>query len=743
MIEKTSDTRILEGDYGDQTLFNILYQLRVRNPEQDELMLISGGPINDRSKTSMIPVLGDLRVVFKQPAGELRTTHPDPLNGNIDLSKKNPLILEVQQRFSNQWSTRSIESHHSLELALSSMRKMETRAPSEPRTGLSPGGFAGILGYDLGQWTTGPRLSNPPPPGEILGVMWKTNGWIIHHRDTRSISLSGLENISSADIERWANLDYGPVESIEQSSPVSIESRSEHEFKTREIIQAIKHGHVYQVNYGRRWEAPLENDPWSVFSKLNRTNPAPYSSWMRSPSLKWSVVSASPEQLLRIRDGIISTSPIKGTTPRGKDPAEDSARINLLIKSKKDLAEHMMLVDLERHDLSSVCEPGSVIWSDFRIESHPNVHHLVSTVEGLVAHGSELPAAISSLFPGGSITGCPKTMSMSIIDHLEGTPRGAWTGSVGHINLTTGIADLSILIRTLDVRLKDRINIGSVMAGGGIVHDSIPSVEVEEAEWKADAITRATWGAPAFKDDLSPPTAEMGGRPLPMTSSNDKGTNFTPLQKTPKIILVDNLDSFTFNIRDAMVTLGSQVEVVEGRPASSTEDPNSWLERIISEYTPDGIVIGPGPSRPETSERTMLIASNALSDMLRIGGRPIPVLGICLGHQALCLADGSRLEPSPEGPVHGSPSRIEHRGTGLFENSDETCFMMRYNSLAVVSDGRTMMPNAWESGTRLVMGVEHPTLPIHGVQFHPESAGSRGGSKILYKFLETCIQPQC
>ena len=743
MIEKTSDTRILEGDYGDQTLFNILYQLRVRNPEQDELMLISGGPINDRSKTSMIPVLGDLRVVFKQPADELRTTYPDPLNGNIDLSKKNPLILEVQQRFSNQWSTRSIESHHSLELALSSMRKMETRAPSEPRTGLSPGGFAGILGYDLGQWTTGPRLSNPPPPGEILGVMWKTNGWIIHHRDTRSISLSGLENISSADIERWANLDYGSVESIEQSSPVSIESRSEHEFKTREIIQAIKHGHVYQVNYGRRWEAPLENDPWSVFSKLNRTNPAPYSSWMRSPSLKWSVVSASPEQLLRIRDGIISTSPIKGTTPRGKDPAEDSARINLLIKSKKDLAEHMMLVDLERHDLSSVCEPGSVIWSDFRIESHPNVHHLVSTVEGLVAHGSELPAAISSLFPGGSITGCPKTMSMSIIDHLEGTPRGAWTGSVGHINFTTGIADLSILIRTLDVRLKDSINIGSVMAGGGIVHDSIPSVEVEEAEWKADAITRATWGAPAFKDDLSPPTAEMGGRPLPMTSSNDKGTNFTPLQKTPKIILVDNLDSFTFNIRDAMVTLGSQVEVVEGRPASSTEDPNSWLKRIISEYTPDGIVIGPGPSRPEASERTMLIASNALSDMLRIGGRPIPVLGICLGHQALCLADGSRLEPSPEGPVHGSPSRIEHRGTGLFENSDETCLMMRYNSLAVVSDGRTMMPNAWESGTRLVMGVEHPTLPIHGVQFHPESAGSRGGSKILYKFLETCIQPQC
>tara|TARA_B100001113_G_scaffold44751_2_gene31597 strand:- start:723 stop:2954 length:2232 start_codon:yes stop_codon:yes gene_type:complete len=743
MIETISDIRVLEGDYDDQTLFNIQCQLRIRNPQQDELMLISGGPINVRSKTSMIPMLGDTRVVFRQPKNESQATHQDPLEGIIDLSKNPPLTLEIQQRISGQWSIKNIESHHSLEQALSSMKKLETPAPCEPKTGLSSGGFVGILGYDLGQWTTGPRLSNPPPSGEILGVMWKTTGWIIHHRETNSISLVGITNISSTDIRRWACIDHSSVELTESAPPVSIETRTEHEIKTEEIIQAIKHGHVYQVNYGRRWEAPFENDPWSVFSRLNKANPAPYSSWMRSPSLKWSVVSASPEQLLKVRDGKISTSPIKGTSPRGEDSAEDAAKLESLIRSKKDLAEHMMLVDLERHDLSSVCEPGSVFWSNFRVESHPNVHHLVSTVEGLVAKESELSDAISSMFPGGSITGCPKTMSMSIIDHLEGSPRGAWTGSIGHINSTTGIADLNILIRTLDVRNKHSKNIGSVMAGGGIVHDSIPAVEVEEAEWKADAITRATWGAPAYKDDLSPPTAEMGGLTLPMPSSNDMIANFAPLPKTPKIVLVDNLDSFTFNIRDAMAALGSQVEVVEGRPASSAEDPQTWLKRILSEHAPDGIVIGPGPSRPEASERTMLIASNALTDNLNIGNRRVPVLGICLGHQALCLADGSRLEPSSEGPVHGSPSRIENSGTGLFENSDKTCTMMRYNSLTVVSEGRSMRPNAWESGTNLVMGVEHPSLPIHGVQFHPESAGSWGGSKIFYKFLETCTRPQC
>ena len=161
MTETTPDTRMLEGDYDDQALFNILCQLRLRNPQQDELMLTSGGPINDRSKTSMIPMLGDLRVIFKQPKYESQATHQDPLNGNIDLSTNPPLTLEVQQRKSDQWSTKSIESHHSLEQALSSMRKMETLAPSEPRTGLSPGGSRG---YSATTSASGLRAPDFPIP---------------------------------------------------------------------------------------------------------------------------------------------------------------------------------------------------------------------------------------------------------------------------------------------------------------------------------------------------------------------------------------------------------------------------------------------------------------------------------------------------------------------------------------------------------------------------------------------------
>ena len=126
----------------------------------------------------------------------------------------------------------------------------------------------------------------------------------------------------------------------------------------------------------------------------------------------------------------------------------------------------MMLVDLERHDLSSVCIPGSVKWAEFRIESHPNVHHLVSEVSGELKPSCCVTSAISSLFPGGSITGCPKVMSMAIINHLERMPRGAWTGSIGHIHKLNNLVELNILIRTLEVHEKAGVRTGRVMAGG-------------------------------------------------------------------------------------------------------------------------------------------------------------------------------------------------------------------------------------------------------------------------------------
>ena len=209
-------------------------------------------------------------------------------------------------------------------------------------------------------------------------------------------------------------------------------------------------GHLYQVNYGRLWKGEMEGTPWESFLRMTQTNPAPFASWMHVADHGWSVASASPERLIKIEDGTVSTRPIKGTRARGSSEEEDLALRIEMASSTKEMAEHLMLVDLERHDLSIVCKDGTVQWSDCRIEALANVQHLVSGVEGELCDSSNVGMALSSLFPGGSITGCPKLVTMAAIDELEEAPRSAWTGSIGHINFSAGQADWNILIRTME-----------------------------------------------------------------------------------------------------------------------------------------------------------------------------------------------------------------------------------------------------------------------------------------------------
>ncbi|DAC64860.1 TPA: aminodeoxychorismate synthase, component I, partial [Candidatus Thalassarchaeaceae archaeon] len=181
-----------------------------------------------------------------------------------------------------------------------------------------------------------------------------------------------------------------------------------------------------------------------------------------------------------------------------------------LATSAKEMAEHLMLVDLERHDLSSVCEPGSVHWTDCRIEALANVQHLVSGVGGQLSSETSAGEALSALFPGGSITGCPKIVTMAAIDELEKAPRSAWTGSIGHLNQSAGQADWNILIRTMEARSGPDNWHATVQAGGGVVIDSSPADEVEEARWKAAAVTEATWGFRTGFSSEELPEREVG-----------------------------------------------------------------------------------------------------------------------------------------------------------------------------------------------------------------------------------------
>ena len=179
--------------------------------------------------------------------------------------------------------------------------------------------------------------------------------------------------------------------------------------------------------------------------------------------------------------------------------------------------------------------------------------------------------------------------------------------------------------------------------------------------------------------------------------------------------------------------------IVEGRPAdeiNTIDQVDTWLKI----HQPTHIVIGPGPSRPEVSPISMEIAYRALRNKLQISETPIPLLGWCLGHQAIGLAAGWNLVESPLGAIHGVPSRITHDGSGIFQNASENVVMMRYNSLVLEATNEDIKANSWDESGSLIMGLSHPHLPIEGVQFHPESVGSPDGLALLKTFLMSSTQ---
>lgn len=255
----------------------------------------------------------------------------------------------------------------------------------------------------------------------------------------------------------------------------------------RRAKQYIAAGDVYQANLSRGWSASLDErvDADQIYASLSRSNPAPFAGivcWNDA-----TLISSSPERLLKIRDGIISTRPIAGTRPRSDDQDIDDSLSAELLSHPKELAEHVMLIDLERNDLGRVCVAGSVEVDEMMVlESYAHVHHIVSNVRGNLREDVTPGEAIRAVFPGGTITGCPKVRCMEIIQELECGPRGAYTGSFGYLN-RDGSLDLNILIRTMVMRGNEI----SFRAGSGIVADSEPDAELGETRAKAEGMLRA------------------------------------------------------------------------------------------------------------------------------------------------------------------------------------------------------------------------------------------------------------
>ncbi len=350
------------------------------------------------------------------------------------------------------------------------------------------GGWFLFLGYELASEVE-PSLRLPPSPLPVVALAWRMRAALLHdHESGESVVLAEPAAASIADRLRSDLQDIGRAATPALVGPVTVVSEDDPERYLEACRAALAHiaaGDVYQANLARTWRAPIPDGttPAALYARLRAANPGAFSGIAQLDDV--AILSSSPERLVRVRGRRIDTRPIAGTRPRLA--SGDAASIAELTASAKERAEHVMLIDLERNDLGRLCEPGSVQVDEFMaIESYAHVHHIVSNVCGRLRDDVTPGAVIRALFPGGTITGCPKVRCMQLIGDLEGKGRGAYTGAMGYLALD-GSLDLNILIRTMTVQGGEV----ELRAGAGIVADSDPLHELDETRAKARGVLRA------------------------------------------------------------------------------------------------------------------------------------------------------------------------------------------------------------------------------------------------------------
>ncbi|MBS0374909.1 MAG: aminodeoxychorismate synthase component I [Proteobacteria bacterium] len=352
------------------------------------------------------------------------------------------------------------------------------------------GGWFVYLGYELAAEIE-PRLRLPPGPGPVAFAA-RVPAAAIYDHARGELWLVGEAGSGEELAALEAHLaPLGPAAPPAPIPALALAEEDPDRYR-RAVMRALEYiaaGDIYQANLAREWRAPLPEgvSAAALYAHLRRANPGPFAGLAALPGM--TVLSTSPERLVAHRDGRVETRPIAGTRPRRGDDAAVAAELRA---NAKEQAEHVMLLDLERNDLGRICAAGTVEVDEYMtIESYAHVHHIVSNVRGLKRPEVTPGGVIRALFPGGTITGCPKVRCMEIIAELEGRPRGAYTGAFGYLG-RDGNLDLNILIRTATVRaLPERGRELSLAAGAGIVADSDPGRELEETRAKARGLVRA------------------------------------------------------------------------------------------------------------------------------------------------------------------------------------------------------------------------------------------------------------
>ncbi|MGJ4945265.1 anthranilate synthase component I [Bradyrhizobium sp. HKCCYLS1011] len=453
---------------------------------------------------------------------------------------------------------------------------------------------------------------------------------------------------------------------------------------------AFARGDLFEAVPGQLFGEPCDRSPAEVFQRLCRINPSPYGALMNLGEGEF-LVSASPEMFVRSDGRRVETCPISGTIARGRDAIGDAEQIRQLLNSEKDEFELNMCTDVDRNDKARICVPGTIkVLARRQIETYSKLFHTVDHVEGMLRPGFDALDAFLTHAWAVTVTGAPKLWAMQFVEDHERSPRRWYAGAIGVVNFD-GSINTGLTIRT--IRMKD--GLAEVRVGATCLFDSDPAAEDRECQVKAAALFQALRGDPP--------------KPLSSTAPDATGSG-------KQVLLIDHDDSFVHMLADYFRQVGANVTVVRYVHALTMLKERSW----------DLVVLSPGPGRPEDFKISRTI--DAALD------KKLPIFGVCLGLQAMGEYFGGHLGQLSQ-PAHGRPSRVQVRGGRLMQGLPNEIVIGRYHSLYVEREG---MPEvltvtaSTEDG--VAMAIEHTSLPVGGVQFHPESLMSLGdavGLKIV------------
>ncbi|MET4289972.1 anthranilate synthase [Bradyrhizobium sp. LB8.2] len=446
---------------------------------------------------------------------------------------------------------------------------------------------------------------------------------------------------------------------------------------------AFARGDLFEAVPGQLFAEPCDRSPAEVFQRLCVINPSPYGALMNLGEGEF-LVSASPEMFVRSDGRRVETCPISGTIARGSDAIGDAEQIRQLLNSEKDEFELNMCTDVDRNDKARVCVPGTIkVLARRQIETYSKLFHTVDHVEGMLRPGFDALDAFLTHAWAVTVTGAPKLWAMQFVEDHERSPRRWYAGAIGAVNFD-GSINTGLTIRT--IRMKE--GLAEVRVGATCLFDSDPAAEDRECQVKAAALFQALRGDPPKPLSAFAPDATGSGK---------------------RVLLIDHDDSFVHMLADYFRQVGADVTVVRHVHALDMLKQKRW----------DLLVLSPGPGRPEDFGIKKTIDA-ALENKL-------PVFGVCLGVQAIGEYFGGELGQLTH-PAHGRPSRVQVRGGRLMRNLPNEIVIGRYHSLYVERDSMPEVLDVTASTEDgVAMALEHKTLPVAGVQFHPESLMSLSG----------------